>query len=290
MSLFSDFDFVQENVPLAPLTWYGVGGSARYFATVSNEEQLSSLAKKAAAEGVRCKLLGHGSNVLIGDEGFEGLVIKLAGEFCEFEIEGNKITAGAGVNLSKLVLESVRAGLAGLESLTGIPGSIGGAVRMNAGGKFGEIGSVVESVRLMDADGSCFTMAKPELLFNYRDSNVYDSIILSATLALAPMRGEELLKRVQEIWIYKKNNQPASKRSAGCVFKNCGTKSAGEIIEYCGLKGATIGKAKVSAEHANIITTEEGCTGADVRSLINMVQEKVREITDIDLQLEIDIW
>jgi UDP-N-acetylmuramate dehydrogenase len=290
MSLFSDFDFVQENVPLAPMTWYGVGGNARYFASVSNENQLSSLMKKALAEGIRYKILGHGSNVLISDEGFDGLVIRLTGEFCEFKIEDSKIIAGAGVNLSKLVLESIRAGLGGLESLTGIPGSIGGAVRMNAGGKFGEIGTAVESVRLMDAGGNCFTMSKPELLFNYRDSNVYDSIILSATFALTPSPGEELLKRVQEIWIYKKNNQPASKRSAGCVFRNCDTKSAGEIIEYCGLKGATFGKAKVSMEHANIITTEEGCTGADVRSLIDKVKEKVREITDIDLQLEIDIW
>lgn len=290
MSLFSEFEFVQENYPLAQLTWYQTGGNAEYFATVSNKQELAQLVKTANEADIEYKVLGCGSNILVRDEGFKGLVIKLCGDFCKYEFAGNKVTAGAGVNLSKLVLETVRQGLGGLETLTGIPGSIGGAVKMNAGGKFGEVGTSVESLMLMDENGEIFEKAKPELSFGYRQNNIYDSIILSVTLALNVANPDDLLKRVQEIWIYKKNNQPANRRSAGCVFKNPAGRSAGQLIEEFGMKGLKNGNASISNKHANIIVAENDCTSSEILGLIDMVRNKIREMADIDLQLEIDVW
>ncbi|AQQ08287.1 UDP-N-acetylenolpyruvoylglucosamine reductase [Sedimentisphaera cyanobacteriorum] len=290
MSLFSDLDFVKENYPLAGHTWYGVGGNAEYFAPVQNINELRRAITRASQQNLDIKVLGQGSNVLVREEGVKGLVVKLEGDFSKFEFRGGAIIAGSGVNLGKLVLESVREGLAGLESLTGIPGSLGGAVKMNAGGRFGEIGTSVESVELIDMQGSTFSKHKPELVFSYRQNNIYESIITSVELSLTPADSEMLLKRVQEIWIYKKNHQPVNRRTAGCVFRNVSGRSAGEIIESCGLKGAENGKAKLSEKHCNIIIAEEGCTSSDIIGLIEKIREKVRELADIDLQLEIDMW
>ncbi|ARN56215.1 UDP-N-acetylmuramate dehydrogenase [Sedimentisphaera salicampi] len=290
MSLFSDLDFVKENYPLAGYTWYGVGGNAEYFAPVQNIDQLRRAVARASEHNLDIKILGQGSNVLVRDEGVKGLVVKLEGDFSKFEFRGGSIIAGSGVNLGNLVLESVREGLGGLESLTGIPGSLGGAVKMNAGGSFGEIGTSVESVELMDMQGSTFSKHKPELVFSYRQNNIYESIITSVELSLTPADSEMLLKRVQEIWIYKKNHQPVNRRTAGCVFRNVSGRSAGEIIESCGLKGAENGKAKLSEKHCNIIIAEEGCTSSDIIGLIEKIRDKVRELADIDLQLEIDMW
>ena len=158
-------------------------------------------------------------------------------------LNGGELTAWAGAELSELVLECVRKGLAGMESLTGIPGSMGGSVKMNAGGSFGDIGTVIDKVTLMDANGKVFEKSKPELIFDYRNTNITAPFILSATITLDEADPDQILKTVKEIWAYKKNHQPLNTKNAGCVFKNPRGLSAGAIIDRAGLKGESVGGA-----------------------------------------------
>lgn len=292
MSIFSGFEnAVRENVPLADYTWYKLGGSADYFIQPKSAEQLRDVVVRCSENNVPMYVLGFGSNLLISDEGVRGAVLRLDAEaFCEFEFKGTTLAAGAGVNLNKVTLEAVRKGLSGLEALTGIPGSVGGAVRMNAGGSYGDIGSCVQSVTLMDKEGNVFEKEKPELVFDYRWTNITAPLILGATMQLTEADPDAILKTVKEIWITKKNSQPLPARNAGCVFKNPRGMSAGALIDRAGLKGSQIGGAVVSDKHANFIVAETGCTASDVKQLIELIRLRVKEAFDVELELEIEVW
>jgi UDP-N-acetylmuramate dehydrogenase len=237
------------------------------------------------------RVLGFGSNLLISDDGVKGAVIKLDTEqFAQTEFDNMTLTAWAGAELAKLVLTCVQKGLSGLEALTGIPGSVGGSVKMNAGGNFGDIGAVVEKVTLMDNTGGIFEKSKPELIFDYRRTNIIAPFILNAQMELGRGDPEQIMRSVKEIWIYKKNNQPLNTKNSGCIFKNPRGLSAGAMIDRAGLKGLQVGGAKVSEKHANFIVAEKGCTSKDVSRLIEAVRQRVREQFDIELELEIEIW
>jgi UDP-N-acetylmuramate dehydrogenase len=237
-------------------------------------------------------VLGFGSNLLVSDEGVRGAVIKLEGEeFGRTQFEGPKVTAWAGAELSKLVLvDCVEKGLSGLEGLTGIPGSLGGAIRMNAGGRFGDIGATVESVTLLDVHGNVHEKKKPELSFDYRSVNIRAKFILSAQLKLTPADPERIMRTVKEGWIYKKNSQPLNTRNCGCVFKNPPGAAAGALIDRAGLKGTQVGGAVVSEKHANFIVAKDGCTSRDVMQLVETIKQKVREQFNVELELEIEVW
>ncbi len=291
-NIFSGLEqIVEKDYALSELTWFGLGGKAEYFVRPTNAEQLADVVRRCGENNVPLRVLGFGSNLLVRDEGVRGVVIKLDGEeFCKVEPKENLLVACGGADLSKLVLNCVRKGLGGLESLAGIPGSIGGAVRMNAGGNFGDIGAVIESVILMDSQGKIFEKSKPELSFNYRHSNITAKIILAAKLKLIEADPNQLLRSVKEVWIYKKNTQPLNMKSAGCVFKNPRGMSAGAMIDRCGLKGDKVGGAMVSEKHANFIVAEKGCKAGDVISLIDKIKKNVKEKFDVVLELEIEIW
>jgi len=292
MSIFNGLEnIVKENVPLKDLTWYALGGQAEYLVRPQTIEQLQEVVRRCGQEQMPMRVLGFGSNLLVSDEGVKGVVLKLDAEpFTHAAFEQTSLKAAAGASLNKLVLDSVRKGLCGLEALTGIPGSIGGAIRMNAGGNFGDIGSCTQSVTVMDINGEIFEKCKPELVFDYRWVNITAPIILEATLELTPSDPDQMLKTVKEVWIYKKNTQPLNTRNAGCIFKNPRGMSAGALIDRAGLKGAQVGGAAVSEKHANFISTESGCTSADVKQLIDLIREKVKEKFDVELELEIEIW
>jgi len=293
MNIFNGLDnIVKTDYQLAPLTWYGIGGKADYFITPTTIEQLSQVVREATANSLPIYIIGHGSNLLVSDEGVNGVVVKLEGpQFSGITFDGTTAVAGGAANLSKLVLECVRQSLGGLEGLTGVPGTVGGAVRMNAGGSFGDIGSVVESVTIMDPQGNLFEKKRPVLAFSYKSVNILEGgIIISAKFNLHKADQERMLKRIKEIWIYKKNNQPSSRKNAGCVFRNPPGQSAGEIIERAGLKGFEMGKAKVSDKHANIIVVEDGCSSDQVLELIGHICDVVEQKAGIELQTEIDIW
>ena len=292
MNIFDGFEsIVKQDCPLQDYTWYGLGGNADYLIAPQSIEQLQEMLKRCSENDLAVRILGFGSNLLVSDEGVRGAVIRLENEaFCESTFEQATLTAGAGANLNKLVLESVRKGLGGLEALTGIPGSIGGAVRMNAGGRFGDFGSVIQSVTVMDEQGHLFEKSKPELVFDYRSVNITAKVILGATIDLTESDPESLLRVVKEVWIYKKNTQPLDTHNAGCIFKNPRGLSAGALIDRAGLKGTQVGGAIVSEKHANFFITEKGCRSSDVRQLIEQVREKVRDKFDVELELEIELW
>jgi len=292
MSIFSGLEkIVETNCPLAKQTWYGLGGPADYFIRPRKIEQLKTVVKRCNENKIPIYVLGFGSNLLISDEGLRGAVIKLdAEEFEQTEFNGEQITVWAGVELSRLVLTCVKKGLSGIEALTGIPGSVGGAVRMNAGGNFGDIGAAVEAVTVMDKQGKVFEKRKPELVFDYRQTNIIAKFILNAQMKLAGADAEQIMRTVKEIWICKKNSQPLNTRNSGCIFKNPRGMSAGALIDRAGLKGLQIGGAVVSDKHANFIIAQQGCKSSDVMRLIDAVKQRVNEHFGVELELEIEIW
>ena len=292
MSTFSGLEsIVSEDCPLSSFTWYGLGGNADYLIRPQTKDELKTVMQRCHENNIPVHVLGFGSNLLISDNGVRGAVLKLDAEaFCQFSFDGHILTAGAGVNLNKLVLDSVRKGLSGLEALTGIPGSLGGAVRMNAGGSFGDIGSCVQSVSVMDTQGNVFDKEKPELVFDYRWVNITSPVILEAKMELSESDSDTMLKTIKEVWIYKKNSQPLNSKNAGCIFKNPRGMSAGALIDRAGLKGTQLGGAVVSDKHANFITTEKGCTSSDVKQLIELIRTKVKDAFDVKLETEIEIW
>jgi len=293
MSIFNGLEsIVETDYPLAKHTWYRLGGPAEYFIRPQTIEQLKQVVKRCSDNNIRIHVMGFGSNLLVSDQGVRGAVIKLEeDQFTQTDFDGEQLSAGAGADMRKLVRTCVEKGLSGLEALTGIPGSVGGAVKMNAGGRFGDIGSVVESVRLMDINGSVFEKSKPELVFDYRQTNITAKFILGARLRLNETDPEQVLRTVKEVWIYKENSQPSLKtKNSGCIFKNPKGASAGALIDRAGLKGLQIGGAVVSDKHANFILAEEGCTSRDILRLIDAIKERVREQFDTELELEIEIW
>ncbi len=292
MNIFNGLEeIVETDYPLAKRTWYGLGGAADYFIAPKTVKQLKEVVRRCTKNNIRIYAMGFGSNLLISDEGLRGAVIKLEAEqFAQIEFDGVEVTAWAGAELSKLVLTCVEKGLSGIEALTGIPGSVGGAVKMNAGGNFGDFGSAVETVTLMDSDGNVFEKSKPELVFDYRRTNITAKFILSARLKLNESDSEQIMRTVKEIWIYKKNNQPLNTKNSGCIFRNPQGGSAGALIDRAGLKGLRIGGAVVSEKHANFIIAEKECTSHDVMRLIEAIKQKVKEQFDIELELEVEIW
>ncbi len=292
MNIFNGLEsIVETDYPLAKHTWYKIGGPADYFIRPDSIETLQEVVQRCRENNLKSYVIGFGSNLLVSDEGVRGAVIKLETDhFKQSQFGQETLCAWAGAELRTLVLTCVKKGFSGLETLAGIPGSIGGAVCMNAGGHFGDIGSVIESVTLMDRQGTVFEKHKPELSFDYRRNNITAPFILNATMSLSPGDPEQIMRSVQETWIYKKNNQPLNTRSCGCVFKNPRGQSAGALIDRAGLKGLQIGAAKVSEKHANFIVAEPGCQSADVRKLIDTVIKQIDDQFDIELEMEIEIW
>ncbi len=284
-------NIVRQGEPLAMHTWFQLGGPAEYFAEPENPDQLIALLKRSHDEGVEVRVLGQGSNVLIRDEGVPGLILRLTSmEFGRIEIDGQRVTVGGGANLGRLVTTSVHRGLAGMEMLVGIPGTVGGALHGNTGAHGGDIGQWTASATVITAAGETIERSRDDLVFGYRESSLDETVILAATLVLDEDDPRELAKRMQKQWIIKRANQPMGHQCAGCIFKNPRGVSAGELIDKCGLKGTRIGGAVVSERHANFIVAEPDCTSQDVQRLIDLVRSQVNDRMEVRLELEIEIW
>jgi UDP-N-acetylmuramate dehydrogenase len=283
--------FVQEQVPLAPYTWYRIGGPARYFVRPRTLEELQEAARRCTASEIPIYVLGLGANLLVGDQGVDGAVFRFDHDYWRrVKYEKNLAVVGAGVDMQKLVLRMCRQGLAGVECLAGIPGTIGGGVRMNAGGKFGDIGALITRVQVMDIEGTVFDRYKDDLVFEYRSTNIAARFILEATLELEEDDPERILKRTKEIWMYKRNTQPLNAKNCGCIFKNPRGLSAGALIDQAGLKGFSVGGAEVSTKHANFIVANPGCTADEVMRLVKIIRDRVYEKNQILLESEVQIW
>ncbi|MDP7287873.1 MAG: UDP-N-acetylmuramate dehydrogenase [Phycisphaerae bacterium] len=292
MKLFTGLEkIVKEDYPLAPRTWLKLGGRATYYIEPTGVDDLAEVVRRCRENEIPMYVLGSGANVLIDDSGVNGAVVHLAGDhFGATTVLEGGLRANAGADMGKLVLRCVRDGLAGMECLTGIPGTIGGCVKMNAGGAFGDIGSVIQSVDVMGPNGDVFTRHRPDLAFAYRSSNINAPFILSAVFALSEDDPQRILKQVKQIWIYKKNTQPLAHRNAGCIFKNPRGLSAGALIDRAGLKGKRVGGAFVSDKHANFILVDEGAKASDVLKLINTIRETVYKNSQVYLEMEIEVW
>jgi len=292
MSSLDDFsDILKADEPLADHTWLKVGGPAQYLAEPESVDQLQALVTLCHEQEISLHLMGGGSNLLVRDDGVSGVVIKLTHPcFSEITTDGNAITAGGGALLSNLISESVKQSLGGLEVLAGIPGTVGGALHGNAGGRGGDIGQFAKSVTVLTAKGETFTRTEDELSFAYRKSSVNELVVLNATFVLQPTDSDELTQRIRKTWIMKRSTQPLSHQSAGCIFKNPRGLSAGALIEQAGLKGTHVGGAEISDRHANFIVTNDEATADDVLRLIDLITTKVSDRFGVDLETEINIW
>ncbi len=292
MSSLDDFaNITLRDEPLAPLTWLKVGGPAQRLIQPRSVDELVAVIRTCHENNVTARLLGGGSNLLVRDEGVSGVVIRLVDPiFSQVTIEGTRVKVGGGVMLSHVISESVKAGLAGLDTLVGIPGTIAGALKGNAGGRSGEIGDHLHSVTVITAQGERFVRQGDELVFEYRHSSINELCVVEAEFELTNDNPDDIAERMRKLWVMKKSTQPLSFQSAGCVFKNPRGLSAGALIEQAGLKGMKIGKCEVSDRHGNFIVTEPGAKSADVLKLIDLMQTKVNEAHGVELELEIQVW
>ncbi len=292
MSSLEDFkDITRTDEPLARYTWLRVGGPAQYFIEPRNRDELIAVVRCCHENEIPVHVLGGGANLLVQEAGVSGVVLHLASvEFSRIEIEGTKVRAGAAALLSALISQAVKAGLAGLEVLAGIPGTVGGALHGNAGGRSGDIGQSVHSATVLTASGEVCERTEDELSFGYRFSSINELVILEGVFQLQPDDPEEITRRMRKLWIMKKATQPLSFQSAGCIFKNPRGMSAGALIERAGLKGTRVGQAEISDRHANFIITHDGATPDDVLRLIELARSKVSDQFGVDLESEIQIW
>lgn len=292
MSSLDDFAAITlRDEPLAPLTWMKVGGPAQRLIQPRSVDELVAVVKTCHDHNTPVRMLGGGSNLLVRDEGVSGVVIRLShAVFSQVSVSGNRVKAGGGALLSHVISESVKAGLAGLDTLVGIPGTIAGALKGNSGGRNGEIGEHVHSVTVITAQGEKFVRQGDELVFEYRRSSINELCVVEAEFELTPGHADEIAERMHKLWVMKKSTQPLSHQSAGCVFKNPRGLSAGALIEQAGLKGMKIGLCEVSDRHGNFIVTEPGAKSSDVLKLIDVMRTKVSEAHGVDLELELQVW
>jgi UDP-N-acetylmuramate dehydrogenase len=292
MTLVSGFEkIVRKQEPLAERTWLKLGGIASFYAEPNSVDELAALVRRCCDEEVPIRVLGGGSNVLIRDEGVAGMVISLTSSvFSEIGISHGLLTAGGGAQLAHAISETVRAGLAGLEPLVGIPGTVGGALHGNAGSRGGDIGQWACRATVMTRSGEIVQRDREDLVFAYRQSSLDELVILNAEFQLEEDDPEQLTKRMQKQWIVKKAAQPLSHQHAASVFKNPRGMSAGMLIDQAGLKGTRVGDVEVSQRHANFIVAGDNATSQDVLRLIDMIRSRVAERLGVELETELEIW
>jgi UDP-N-acetylmuramate dehydrogenase len=290
---------VELDAPIGARTWLGVGGHAQMLVSPHSEAALASLLQRCHQSSTPVRVLGGGANVLVDDAGIDGVVVRLDHDtFTRRRYnragEVDRVQVGAGCDLFRLVNETARQGLSGLAQMAGIPGTLGGALRMNAGGRFGDIGQAVESVAMLDLEGRRLDYAVDDLTFEYRRSNLANGIVLHAVLKLEPDDPVAVRNRVREIFAFKSASQPLADNTAGCAFRNPVVDgqqvSAGQCIDEAGLKSTTIGGATVSPRHANFISTTPQATARDVMRLMIEVQQRVYDHCGVSLQPEVVIW
>ncbi len=279
---------VQENRPLGPLTTYRVGGPAARFVLVESMLDLRAVVHAATAGEVPVLVVGRGSNLLVSDEGFEGVVVQLGAAFTDVDARGTVVRAGGGAAMPIVARRTASLGLSGFEWAVGIPGSIGGACRMNAGGHGSDMASCLSSVRVVDlhGDGAVRQIPVRELGLSYRHSVLRDDqVVVQATLALADDEPADASARVDAIVRWRREHQPGG-QNAGSVFTNPPGDSAGRLIDAAGCKGMRHGTAEVSAKHANFIQVDENGRAADVVALMTLVQERVLAVHGVSLVAE----
>jgi UDP-N-acetylmuramate dehydrogenase len=283
--------FVRDNEPLAPHTWFRLGGSADYYAEPTSVDELAALMKRSHEAGLGVRVLGGGSNLLVREAGVRGVVVSLAAAaFSQISSKGNLISAGGGAKLGHVISTAVREGLAGLEQLVGIPGTVGGALHSNSGASGLDVGQWTATASVMNRNGEIAVHSREELQFSYRQSSLDDPVILQADFALEEDNSAELTKRMQKAWIVKKSTLPQGNVNAGCIFKDVGGISAASLIEQAGLKTAAVGEVMVCPQNSNFIVANTDATSSQVIELIEVLREGVAERLGVALETQIEIW
>ena len=275
--------------PMAKHTSFRIGGPADVLAQPADEAELAALLKRAAEHAVPVTLIGNGSNLLVRDKVIRGLVIKLSNSFSDMKALGNELTFGSGISLAMASKKAASLSLSGLEFAVGIPGTIGGAVYMNAGAYDGEMAKVVTSVRVMDREGKISELKASELAFAYRHTALQNSglIVTSVTCVLQPDEADAIAAKMADFSQRRISKQPLELPSAGSMFKRPPGYFAGTLIDQTGLKGYTVGGAQVSTKHAGFVVNVGGATAQDVLQLISDVQSKVFAAHGVRLEPEV---
>ncbi len=283
--------FIQTNAPLAPYTQLKVGGPAEVLVQPNALDELIAFVKVCFAKQLQFRILGSGGNVLVHDEGVKGIVLRLGGSaFTHIAMEGRRLKAGCGVTLSALIARAARAGLTGLEPLVGLPGTIGGALLLNAGDRTSDIGQFVRRVEVLDNQATVQMREHDDLRFTSTGAILDDPLLLSAEFELDADRAESIVKRLRKMWIQFKATQPFSYQSATRVFKNPAGLNAGVLIEQTGLAGTKVGAAVISDRNPNYIVAEAGATARDVLRLIELIRTRVLDRFHVELELALSVW
>lgn len=281
---------VVVNEPLKKHTTYGIGGPAEFMVFPKSKNDLIQTIRYAKKINQPISILGSGSNILISDEGLKGIVISLKGSLKKVIVKKKTMYAECGAMLGKIVKESVKNDLIGLENLNGVPGTLGGALIMNAGAWGGEISENLIRVELLDKNGKLKSLKKNEINFSYRKSSFNkNDILLSAEFLLKRADKAIINKNFVEAQTGRKSTQPLNKRSAGSLFKNPKGKSAGKLLDDAGLKGLSIGEAKISEKHANFFINEGNASSEDMLLLIKKAHKVVKDKFQINLELEVKL-
>jgi UDP-N-acetylmuramate dehydrogenase len=276
--------------PMALHTTFRIGGKADLFLSAWGIEDLRAAQTWAREQGVAIKVIGNGSNLLVADRGIRGLVVKLSKGFTGLRFSPEGLEVGAGAKLAKVVQASATEGYSGLESTVGIPGTMGGALAMNAGTDTGSIGDLVLEVTALDEYGQLAVYPRSQLIYRYRWSNFSGGkfIILGAKLALQKAPPAEVQDKIERLLQKRAARQPLKQKSAGSVFKNPEAIAAGKLLDRAGAKGMRVGEAEVSFGHANFIVNRGQATAAEVRGLIEKCQQLVRDNYGIELEREVE--
>lgn len=278
---------IEQNRILKDLCSYRTGGAAEFYAAVQTDDELAEALAFAAEKGLEITILGGGYNVLISDKGVSGIVINTAGLNCHTTVNGTEVYAGAGIMIDDLAEMTAQAGLCGMEDMSGIPGTVGGAVRMNAGAFATEIKDIAVCVDMMDWDGRRYRVQNADAGFGYRRADGLKGVVTGAMFRLKKGEPEAIKARRAEILAKRDEKQPLDFPSCGSVFKRPEGNYAGTLIEKCGLKGFRIGGAVVSEKHANFILNVDNAASDDIYSLILHVQDTVEKETGIRLEREV---
>ena len=283
-----DIGEVKENADIKKLNTYHVGGKALGLVYPDDVFGLIELLRFLKENDIKYKVLGRGSNVIFCNKNYDGIIIRLD-KLDGLEIDGNEIRVGAGYSLVKLAAKMSRAGYSGLEFATGIPGSVGGSVFMNAGAYKSDMGYIIKSVKVITPDLKVEELSNYDMEFHYRTSFLQKNpgyICIEATMVLEKGNADEILQLIEERTKRRKESQPLEYPSAGSVFRNPEGDYAGRLIEEAGFKGKMVGGAMVSEKHANFVINYDHATGADVKKLIKNIQKEVKDKFDVELQIE----
>jgi UDP-N-acetylmuramate dehydrogenase len=284
-------EFIKTEAALAPFTQLKLGGPAEILVTPRSLDELRAFAKRCIERNLRYRILGSGGNVLAHDDGVKGIVLRLsAPAFTQISTDGSRLKAGCGATLSAVIAHATHHGLAGLETLIGLPGTIGGALLLNAGDRTSDIGQFVNRVEVLDNAAALQTREHDELRFTSTGTILDDPILVSAEFDLDTESKESIVKRLRKSWIQYKATQPFSYQSATRIFKNPPGLNAATLIEQTGLVGTKVGAAVVSERNANYIVVETSATARDVLRLIDLIRTRVKDRFHLELELAISVW